>query len=80
MVGRKPLPPATALSVALQNRRGTSTQREAAKVMGVHHATLARIERGTHRPSADTAVALAKWLGWSVEAVLEAAKTPVERA
>lgn len=32
--------------------------------------------RGTHRPSADTARALARWLGWTVEQVLEAADQP----
>ena len=38
--------------------------------------TLSRIERGTHAPSVATALALAKWLGWSVEQVIEAAATP----
>lgn len=32
----------------------------------------------THAPSADTARALARWLGWTVEQVFEAAETPAE--
>lgn len=38
--------------------------------------TLSRLERGTHRPSYDTAVKLARWLGWTVEQVMEAASAP----
>jgi len=38
--------------------------------------TVPRIERGTHRPSYDTAVRLAAWLGWSVERVMGAASEP----
>lgn len=35
-----------------------------------------RIERGMHRPSYDTAVKLAAWLGWTVERVMDASSTP----
>jgi hypothetical protein len=35
-----------------------------------------RLERGTHRPSYDSAVKLARWLGWTVEQVMEAAAAP----
>ena len=35
--------------------------------------TFSYLERGLHRPTADTALKLARWLGWSVERVMEAA-------
>lgn len=76
---RHPARPTTQLGVAVQTRRGATPLRALGDELGLNDTTLSRIERGTHRPSADTAVALARWLGWSVEAVLEAAKTPVER-
>lgn len=38
--------------------------------------TIASIERGSHRPSLDTARTLARWLGLSVEQVVDAADTP----
>lgn len=78
MVGRPPLEPPTALAVALRARREKQgqTQREAAPLIGIDRATLARMERGTHAPSVDTALALARWLGWPLESVLEAARTP----
>jgi len=63
----------------VQTRRGAQTLRALAAELGVANTTLSRIERGTHRPSADTAVALARWLGWRVESVLIAADTAVER-
>lgn len=44
--------------------------------MGVSYMTLSSIERGAHRPSVDTAVKLARWLGWTVERVIEAATEP----
>lgn len=44
--------------------------------MAVPCGTLARLERGTHRPSADTARALARWLGWTTDQVLDAADQP----
>lgn len=66
--------PATALAVAIQARRGGGTsQEDAAAALGLTGVTLSRLERGAHRPSYDTAVKLARWLGWTVEAVMEAA-------
>lgn len=50
---------------------------EAGEEAGLPHTTLSRLERGTHRPSADTARKLATWLGWTVEEVLDAADQPV---
>ena len=61
----------------MRARRGGSGQVTAEQESGVPHTTLSRIERGTHAPSADTARALARWLGWTVEQVFEAAETPV---
>ena len=52
------------------------SQEEAAREAGLTQITLSRSERGSHAPSTTTALALAKWLGWSVEAVLEAAARP----
>lgn len=64
----------------MQRRRGKTSQRQTAEEVGLPFATLSRIERGTHLPSVQTAMALARWLGWSVEQVMEAAGTPVEAA
>lgn len=68
-------PVTTALGAALRARRANRTQEDAAVDAGVQAPTLSRIERGTHRPSIDTAMALARWLGWSVEEVMAAAST-----
>lgn len=68
--------PSTALGVAIQAKRAGMTQESAALALGLSGVTLSRLERGAHRPTADTAVVLAKWLGWSVEQVIEAAKEP----
>lgn len=77
-MGRPSQSPTTALGVALRARRGAVGQVEAGREAGVPHTTLSGIERGAHVPSVDTALALARWLGWSVEQVLVAARTPVE--
>ena len=37
---------------------------------------LSRLETGTRKPSADTARALARWLSWTIEQVLDAAEQP----
>ena len=70
---RPALPPGSLLGRAIRDRRGLTTQAEAAIELGIVPLTLSRIERGTHRPSYDTAVKLAAWLGWTVEQVMEAA-------
>jgi transcriptional regulator with XRE-family HTH domain len=70
-----PVPPITALGAIIRERRGGWTQARLAKKLGVPPSTLARIERGTHAPSADTAAALAEWLGWSAQEVLAAARS-----
>lgn len=66
--------PTTPLGQAIQRRRAGRAQRVVSEEAGVPHTTLSRLERGTHEPSTKTALALARWLGWSVEQVLEAAE------
>ena len=61
----------------MQHRRAGTTLRELAVELGVANTTLSSIERGTLRPSADTALVLARWLGWSMEQVMAAADEPV---
>lgn len=76
----RPLSPArTALGVAIRARRGDRGQVLAEEESGIPHTTLSRIERGAHAPSADTARALARWLGWSTDEVLDAAAQPAEQ-
>ena len=65
------------LGQAIRLRRAGRPQVAAEGESTIPRATLSRIERGTHAPSADTARALARWLGWTVEQVFEAAETPV---
>jgi DNA-binding XRE family transcriptional regulator len=65
------------LGRAVRARRGERGQVEAGAEAGLPHSTLSRIERGTHRPSVETARALAVWLGWTLEQVLDAAETRV---
>lgn len=76
--GRKPGLATTTLGKAIREHRGALTLREVGEALDVSHATLGRIERGAHAPSVDTAIALARWLGWSVEQVIKAARTPVQ--
>lgn len=69
--------PMTVLGTALRARRGEQSQREAAAEIGLTQPTFTRLERGSHTPSYPTAVALARWLGWTVEQVMEAAEQEV---
>lgn len=75
-MSRPPSPPRTKLGAAIRKQRGARDQEDQAREIGLSRPTLSRLERGTHRPSADTALALARWLGWTVEEVLEAATQP----
>ena len=70
--------PPNALSAELIARRGGQTQAEAAIEAGLAQRTWSALERGTHAPSAGTALKLARWLGWTVEQVLVAAEEPAE--
>lgn len=73
---RPPSPPKTALGAAMRARRGSMIGLTAAEELGLHHDHYYRLERGTHRPTYDTAVKLARWLGWTVERVMDAADQP----
>ena len=79
-MGRRPttMQPSTKLGAAVIAHRAEQTLTGIAEQLGVTNPTLSRIERGTHRPSYDTALALSRWLGWTVEQVMEAAGQPVE--
>jgi DNA-binding XRE family transcriptional regulator len=72
-----PAPVGTMLGQALRRKRGASTQADAAAELGLATLSISRLERGTHRPNTDTARKLSKWLGWTVEQVLDAADTPL---
>lgn len=74
---RPPKPTITKLGAEMRGRRGPN-QDGAAQACGIQRETFSRIERGAHRPSYDTALKLARWLGWTVEQVMEAAGEPVE--
>lgn len=74
---RPPPTPSTVLGRAIQERRVGRTSAEVAPEIGVDFSTLLRFERGTHRPSYDTAVKLAAWLGWTTDQVMQAAAQPV---
>jgi hypothetical protein len=41
---------------------------------GISFPTIHRLEHGLHRPSVDTALKLARWLGWTLEEVVEASR------
>lgn len=75
-MGRPSTPTSTLLGEAIRSHRGGANLRSAAVASGVHFSTLAKLERGAHNPSIDTTIALARWLGWSAEQVIEAARTP----
>ena len=73
---RPPPKPTTALGAAIQQRRGTARQEDVAEELRLTGATLSRLERGANRPTYDTAVKLAAWLGWTTDQVMQAADQP----
>ena len=75
-MARPQLPPQTRLGVELRSRRGAREGKAVAAEVGVAQSTLSHLERGTHRPTYDTAVKLAAWLGWTTDAVMQAASQP----
>lgn len=77
-MGRTSQPTATALGSAVRDRRAAAGQVETAEAIGITQTTLSRIERGTNLPTYPTAKALAAWLGWTVDEVMQAAETPAE--
>jgi len=68
--------PSTALGVAIIACRGGRSGREAAAEIGIDQGMLSRLETGARSPSAQTARALARWLGWTTDQVLDAAGQP----
>lgn len=75
-MGRPASPPTTVLGVAVREKRGATPQIPMAESLGIPHSTLSRVERGSNEPSFDSARVLARWLGWTVEQVLDAARAP----
>jgi hypothetical protein len=60
----------------MQSKRGTTPSTVVAPEVGLSHSAWLRLEGAVHRPSVDTARKLARWLGWTVEQVLDAAEAP----
>jgi len=56
--------------------RGARSQRQLDVELGISRGAVGRIESGSHAPSIRTALVLARWLGWTVEQVIEAADQP----
>lgn len=57
----------------MQAQRQELSLHEVGDQIGLASNTLSRVERGDRRPSLDTALKLAAWLGWTVEEVVAAA-------
>jgi transcriptional regulator with XRE-family HTH domain len=70
---RPSAPPRTRLGAEIRARRGACDQEQQAAVLCLSRPTLSRLERGTTRPTYDTALKLTQWLGWSIEQVMDAA-------
>lgn len=67
-------PSATILGTAIREKRGEVSGKVLAKNLDISQGTLSGLERGRHPPSAATARAIAGWLGWTMEEVMDAAK------
>ena len=70
-------PPKTALGAALRKKRGERPSIEVAAEIGISQASLSRVETGKGTITLETALALARWLGWTVEELAEASKEPL---
>lgn len=75
-MGRRSRPVGTQLGKAVRDKRAGRRLVDVAPLIGVSHTTLSTTELGTYTPSIQTARALAAWLGWSMEEVLDAAEHP----
>lgn len=64
----------------MAERRGLRSRRDVAAEIGIDHAVYHRLEAGTRRPSGETALKLARWLGWTAEQVIEGARVQAESA
>jgi hypothetical protein len=71
---RRRATPTTALAAAIQAKRGNAKLRDIADEAGLSWATLARLERGGGVQKIATRMAVARWLGWSEERVIEACR------
>ena len=58
----------------MQTARGSTPGEVKAIELGMARSTWFRLERGEGRPAPEIAIVLARWLGWSLEQVYEAAK------
>ena len=58
----------------MQAKRGATPGRDVAIEIGIDPAVFYRLETGKRGPSAQTARALARWLGWTTDQVLDAAE------
>lgn len=77
---RPPKPPTTLLGQVLRELRGERSVSSIAAELGCAHSTLTRLEQGQGSMSAQLALAIARWIGWSVEQVIEAAGKPPREA
>lgn len=70
--------PTTALGAAMRAARGDTSGTEIAAKIGLSKQVFYRFERGDAEPAVKAAEKLATWLGWSVGAVIDAARRPAE--
>ena len=75
---RRRATPTTVLAAAIQAKRGNAKLRDIANDAGLSWAALARLERGGGVQKIATRLAVARWLGWTEEQVIEAVKTATE--
>jgi len=64
------------LGESMRLRRGTSSGALVAKNIGISRAAYYGAEAGTREMNMQTAEALADWLGWTIDAVVKAARKP----
>ena len=75
-MGRPAPPPGSLLGAELQLRRAGRPSTSVSAEIGVTYMTWLRLEKGSHRPSYDTAVKVARWLHWTTEQVMAASVEP----
>lgn len=77
-MGRPPQTPVTTLGLAMREHRGSRPGHEVCKDIGIDSGMYHRLEAGKRGPSAPTARALARWLGWTTDQVLDAAEQQLQ--
>ena len=75
-MSRQSDPVTSALGQAMRDRRGSRSGTDQAAIVGIAERTYYRTEGGTRKPSLPTARAIARWLGWSIDEVADAAEKP----